>query len=203
MAARRRITVLVVAEHRDTRALYVDTLLAEGYMVHGVALQDQAESVARATRFDIAVLDSPLDAGGSGGCRTPRGTPASSTVARRHQPRARWCAARVALQRVRRQALSPERARLSHSFGTDPASDPGPAHRRARSRWHRRCPAAPGRCASERRDSPGLPTRRAPRRTPPRLAGPQRARTAAAGRPARARRELPVANGRLGLHPGN
>jgi DNA-binding response OmpR family regulator len=64
MAARRRITVLVIAEHRDTRALYVDTLLAEGYMVHGVASQDQAESVARATRFDIAVLDSPLDAAG-------------------------------------------------------------------------------------------------------------------------------------------
>jgi hypothetical protein len=64
MARRRRITVLVVAEHRDTCALYVDTLLAGDYMVHGVASQDQAEPVACATRFDIAVLDSPLDAEG-------------------------------------------------------------------------------------------------------------------------------------------
>ena len=64
MAGGRRITVLVVAEDRDTCALYVDTLLAADYMVHGVALQDQAEPVARATRFDIVVLDSPLDAGG-------------------------------------------------------------------------------------------------------------------------------------------
>ena len=46
------------------RALYVDTLLAAGYMVHGLASPDEAEPVARATRFDIAVLDSPLDPGG-------------------------------------------------------------------------------------------------------------------------------------------
>src|SRR5207244_7559498 len=64
MAGGRRITVLVVAEDRDTCALYVDTLLAADYMVHGVALQDRAEPVARATRFDIVVFDSPLDAGG-------------------------------------------------------------------------------------------------------------------------------------------
>src|SRR5205814_6617154 len=47
-----------------------------------------------------------------------------------------------------------------------------------------------------------LPTLRAPPRTPPRLAGPQRARTAAS-RPSRARREPPVANGGQGLHSGN
>jgi DNA-binding response OmpR family regulator len=64
MAGPHRITVLVIVEHDDTRALYVDTLLAAGYMVHGVESQDQAELVARATRFDIAVLDSPLDAVG-------------------------------------------------------------------------------------------------------------------------------------------
>jgi DNA-binding response OmpR family regulator len=53
--------VLVVAEHLDTRAQYVDALLAAGYMVHAVATPGEAEPTARATKFDIAVIDSALD----------------------------------------------------------------------------------------------------------------------------------------------
>ena len=64
MAARRRIAVLVVAEHRDIRALYVETLLSAGFMVHGAAALHDAEPVSRTTRFDIVVMDSILHPAG-------------------------------------------------------------------------------------------------------------------------------------------
>jgi DNA-binding response OmpR family regulator len=63
MAARRRVTVLVVADDREARQAYVDRLVATGYMAHAVEAAG-AETAARATPFHLAILDSVLDEAG-------------------------------------------------------------------------------------------------------------------------------------------
>ena len=64
MAVGRRTAVLVVEEHQVTRALYVEALLAAGYMVHAVASPHEGVPAATTATFDIAIIDSPLDEAG-------------------------------------------------------------------------------------------------------------------------------------------
>src|SRR5712692_8180283 len=58
------LTVLLMEDHDDTRALYVDALTAIGCVVHAVDSYDDAVRLAATTRIDIAVLDLGFDAAG-------------------------------------------------------------------------------------------------------------------------------------------
>ena len=64
MAVRLGLTVLLVEDHEDTRALYVDALTAIGCVVYAVESYDDAVPFVTTTRIDIAVLDIGVDAAG-------------------------------------------------------------------------------------------------------------------------------------------
>jgi CheY-like chemotaxis protein len=62
MSVQGRPTVLLVEEHEETRALYVETLTAEGCHVLAAESYEEIVPVAMNTRIDVAVIDIRLDA---------------------------------------------------------------------------------------------------------------------------------------------
>jgi DNA-binding response OmpR family regulator len=62
MSVQREPTVLIVADHEDTRALYVETLTAAGCVVLAPESYDEVVPLASETRIDVVVLDIGLHA---------------------------------------------------------------------------------------------------------------------------------------------
>jgi DNA-binding response OmpR family regulator len=62
MSVQREPTVLIVADHEETRALYVETLTAAGCVVLAPESYDEVVPLASETRIDVVVLDIGLHA---------------------------------------------------------------------------------------------------------------------------------------------
>jgi DNA-binding response OmpR family regulator len=62
MSVQREPTVLIVADHEETRALYVETLTAAGCVVLAPESNDEVVPLASQTRIDVVVLDIGLHA---------------------------------------------------------------------------------------------------------------------------------------------
>ena len=62
MTAQRPLTVLLVEEDRETRALYAETLTTDGCVVRAAEWYDGVIPLAMAHRIDVAVLDIRFDA---------------------------------------------------------------------------------------------------------------------------------------------